>query len=318
MVVGENKDNRIFAPTGKRTEEMGSNILEINTVNDCGKCLGSKIEHPQACVFNLDNPEVERIPVKFGFYAVLLIEDCMDGCCCCGRRYYDFSNASMVFLKPGEIFRMTSENTLPARGMLLTFHPDLLFRTTLNNHIGNYTFFNYRKQEALHLSRSEKETVMKCLGSIAAEIKHPIDRHSSTLISRLIELLLDYCSRFYERQFITREEKNHKIMEALDRIIDAAIAHGHAAEIPDSEQCALDLNLSAAYFADLLKFETGKTFDEFCMMKKLDAAKKMLLSGDMTPGTVARRLGFSSIQQFSFIFRKLTGVAPWEYRLSRN
>lgn len=301
--------------------EMRNDILEIKTVNDCGKCLGSKIEHPQACVFNLENPDVDSSPVKFDFYAVLLIEDCgEDGCCCCGRRYYDFSNASMVFLKPGEIFRMTSDNTLPAKGLLLTFHPDLLFRTTLDNHIGNYTFFSYRKQEALHLSHSEKEIVMKCLHSIAEEISHPIDSHSSILISRLIELLLDYCSRFYERQFITREEKNKAIMGNLEKIIGNSIFQnsGDKADIPDAEQCARKLNLSEAYFRDLLKFETGKTFDEYLMMRKLDAAKKMLISGSMTPAAVARSLGFASFQQFSFIFRKITGSVPSEYRLSRN
>lgn len=299
---------------------MGKDILEIKTVNECGKCLGGKILHPQACVFNLENPDLERIPVKFDFYAILLIEDCADGCCCCGRRYYDFSNASMVFLRPGEIFRMNTDNTLPDKGVLLTFHPDLLLSTTLDNHIGNYTFFNYRKEEALHLSHAEKDIVTRCLISIGSELRHPIDSHSSTLISRLIELLLDYCSRFYERQFITREEKNKTVVGKFDRMLDKSIASGQlsSAGFPSVCECAVELGLSAAYFNDLLRFQTGKTFEEYCMLKRLDSAKKMLLSGEGSPADVAHRLGFHNIQQFSFIFKKITGFRPGEYRFSKN
>ena len=94
-----------------------------------------KTLHPQVGIINLENPSLEEDAVKFEFYAVLLIEDCPGGCCCCGRKYYDYSNATMVFLTPGEIFRMSKENTLPDKGYLLAFHPDLLFRTSLKNHI---------------------------------------------------------------------------------------------------------------------------------------------------------------------------------------
>ena len=140
---------------------MMKEILEIKTVNDCGKCLGCRAEHPLACVFSLENPGIGRIPVKFDFFVVMLIEDCSEGCCCCGRKYYDFSDASMDFLRPGELFRMTSGSTLPGRGTILAFHPELLYRTTLDRHIGDYTFFGYRKEEALHLSMQEKMTVTK-------------------------------------------------------------------------------------------------------------------------------------------------------------
>lgn len=299
---------------------MMKEILEIKTVNDCGKCLGCRAEHPLACVFSLENPGIGKIPVKFDFFVVMLIEDCSEGCCCCGRKYYDFSDASMVFLRPGELFRMTSGSTLPGRGTILAFHPELLYRTTLGRHIGDYTFFGYRKEEALHLSMQEKMTVTKCLKNIEEEVCHTVDRHSSTLISRHIELLLDYCSRFYERQFITREEKNKKMIGLLDRMLDTAIDSGRAAllDLPSAGECAQSLGLSEAYFKDLLKFETGKTYDEYCMAKRLEQAKEMLLHTDLSPEDVASHLGFRDIRQFSFIFRRLTGCAPEKYRISRN
>ena len=130
-------------------------MLDIKTVYECNRCLGCKTLHPQVSLINLESPNLEQEAVKFEFYAILLIEDCPDGCYCCGRKYYDYSNATMVFLTPGEIFRMSENNTLPDKGYLLAFHPDLLFRTSLDNHIKNYTFFAYNKEEALHLSQRE-------------------------------------------------------------------------------------------------------------------------------------------------------------------
>ena len=161
-------------------------MLDLRTVYECNRCLGCKTLHPQVGIINLENPSLEEDAVKFEFYAVLLIEDCPSGCCCCGRKYYDYSNATMVFLTPGEIFRMSKENTLPDKGYLLAFHPDLLFRTSLKNHIKNYTFFHYRKEEALHLSRRETEKVTCCLSNIEDELHHPIDTHSSIILSRQI------------------------------------------------------------------------------------------------------------------------------------
>ena len=300
--------------------KTGKDILDIKDVCECNRCLGSKTLHPQASLINLENPDFKEDFVKFEFYAILLIEDCTDNCNCCGRRYYDFSNATMVFLTPGEMFRMNAENTLPDKGLLLAFHPDLLFRTTLNNHIGNYTFFFYRKEEALHLSQREKSTVTRCFDAIGQELHHDIDSHSSTLISRLIELLLDYCSRFYERQFITREEKNKAIMKKFRKLMDEYIASGQMqkGKFPTPEYCAEPLNLSPAYFKDLLKFETGKTLDEYVQLKRLEEARRMLAQPGATPSAVARQLGFSSVNQFCHLFKRITGIAPGEYRNSRN
>ncbi len=289
--------------------------LDLKTVYECNCCLGCKTLHPQASLINLENPLLEEDAVKFEFYAILLIEDCPDGCCCCGRKYYDYSNATMVFLTPGEIFRMSEDNTLPGKGYLLAFHSDLLFRTSLRNHINNYTFFHYRKEEALHLSQRETEKVTCCLANIEDELHHPIDSHSSIILSRHIELLLDYCTRYYERQFITRETKNKAILEKMERLLDEYIASGklRSSKLPASKYLAEELHLSAAYFDDLLKFEIGKTLEEYFQFKRLDAARKMLLKCDVTPATVARRLGYPSVQHFSFIFKKITGVSPNDY-----
>lgn len=299
---------------------MGKDILDIKDVCECNRCLCSKTLHPQASLINLENPNFEQDFVKFEFYAILLIEDCKDNCNCCGRNHYDFSHATMVFLTPGEAFRMSVENMLPDKGLLLAFHPNLLFRTTLNNHIDSYTFFFYRKEEALHLSQREKAIVTRCFDGIERELRHDIDSHSSTLISRLIELLLDYCSRFYERQFITREEKNKIILKEFKHLIDDYIASGRMADgvFPTTDYCARPLNLSPTYFKDLLKFETGKTLEEYIQTKRMEAARQMMLKEENTPAFIARWLGFTDTSQFNYIFKKATGTDPGEFQHPQN
>lgn len=130
---------------------------------------------------------------------------------------------------------MNKNNTLPDKGWLLAFHPDLLLCTTLKNHIDNYTFFFYRKEEALHLSQREMAKVTCCLENIEDELHHSIDTHSNTILSRHIELLLDYCSRYYERQFITRENKNRMILGKMEGILTnislPKVAGGEAAHL---------------------------------------------------------------------------------------
>ena len=242
-------------------------MLDIKTVYECNRCLGCKTLHPQVSLINLESPNLEQEAVKFEFYAILLIEDCPDGCYCCGRKYYDYSNATMVFLTPGEIFRMSENNTLPNKGYLLAFHPDLLFHTSLDNPIKNYTFFAYHKEEAL-----------------------------------------------------TRENKNKAILEKLERLLDEYIISGKLenGQLPTAEYCTAELDLSVAYFNDLLRFETGKTLEEYFQFKRLSVAKTMLLKNGNTPALVARQLGYPNVQYFSLIFKKITGIAPCEYPYAQN
>lgn len=294
--------------------------LDLKTVAECNRCLGSKTLHPQVSLIDLENPHPRQEAVKFEFYAVLLIEDCPDDCRRCGRKYYDYAHASMVFLAPGEIFRLSGQHAFPGRGWLLAFHPDLLFGTSLRNHIGNYTFFSYRKEEALHLSQRETAKVADCLKNIAGELCHAIDTHSGTILSRQIELLLDYCTRFYERQFITRENEHRALIRKTEEMLDEHIASGlpENGNPPPPHSFAGRLHLSTAYFNDLLKFETGLTLAEYFRIKQLEAAKRMLLQTAMTPADVACRLGFPSVQSFSFLFKKITGILPGHYKQTQN
>ena len=295
-------------------------ILNIKSVCECNRKLGCKTLHPMISIINLEHRDLKHEAVTFGFYTILLIEECANNCCCCGRKYYDYSDATMVFIKPGDNFSMSKDEVLPDKGWLLAFHPTLLFQTPLKSHIENYTFFSYSKEEALHLSARETATIMCCFNNIEEELHHSIDKHTATILSKHIELLLDYCTRFYERQFITHENKNKLILEELDRLIEKYMDSGMLCNsiLPTSELCATELGLSEPYFNDLLKFETGKTLYEYFECKRLETARKMLDNPLNTPATVAHRLGYSNVQYFSLIFKKIMGVSPNEYRCLNN
>ncbi len=297
-------------------------ILDIKTVHECNCCLGSKTLHPQASVIRLgNNADVEQQGIRFDFYTVLLIDNCdCEECCCCGRKYYDFSDATMVFLSPEKAFDMTRDRVLPRKGWLLAFHPDLLCGTTLDHILYRYTFFMYDKDEALHLSLREKRKIESCLENIDEELHYPIDMHSRTIITRHIELLLDYCKRYYERQFITREDKNNALLEQFYSYVDDYIAQGKLSRgvFPSVGACAERLHLSEQYFKDLLKFVTGKSLREYMELKRLYVAKQMLTKYSYAPSRVAAELGYPSAQSFSLLFKKVTGFSPQEYKFAQN
>lgn len=163
-------------------------------------------------------------------------------------------------LPPEQTFRMDKEHSLPSKGYLLVFQPDQ-FDTSLTKRIKKYSFFDYAKSEALHLSQRETEQIVCCLRNLENELRYPADVHSSVILSYHIELMLEYCTRYYERQFITRDNQNKAIVCKTERWIDRYTegCHPDKIQVPPPAACATTLKLSAAYFNDLLKFETGKT-----------------------------------------------------------
>lgn len=298
---------------------MKETVLNIETVHQCNCCLGNKTLHPLVSVIDLSEAGPMPCTIQFDFYTILLIEGCAEDFIY-GRKYYDYSNASLMFLTPGESIKTEQDRMLPRKGWLLVFHPDLLCHTSLGEHIKNYTFFFYNREEALHLSLREKTKAAECFCHIRQELQHAIDCHSRTLLSRHIELLLDYCSRFYERQFITRCEANKALINRTDSLLDEYIRSGQikSGVLPSTEYCGARLGLSSCYFNDLLKFETGKTISEYFEQKRLNASRKMLLDENSTASAVAEQLGYPSVQYFSYLFKKITGITPNEYRLAQN
>lgn len=298
---------------------MQDQPLKIETVHQCNCCLGCRTLHPLVSVVDLSEAGTEQRAVKFDFYAILLIEGATEGLPY-GRKYYDYSHATALFLTPGQSVRIGEAGTPLHTGWLLAFHSDLLRHTSLGENIKTHSFFFYKQEEALHLSLREKAKAVECICHIKEELQHAVDCHSQTILARYIELLLDYGSRFYERQFITRCEANKNILRQTDRLLDDYILSGKLKDsgLPSAEYCAGMLRLSSAYFSDLLRFETGKSIYDYFQLKRLEAAKSMLSERKYPPAKVVEELGYANVQYFSRLFKRWTGVAPNEYRHTQN
>ena len=196
------------------------------------------------------------------------------------------------------------------------FHPDLIRGTALGKSIKNYTFFSYAVSEALHISEQERATIIDCFKNIGIELEHGIDKHSKSLISMNIDLLLSYCMRFYERQFITREEENRdsltKFEELLNDYFDSELPAQEG--LPSVKYFADKICLSPNYFGDMVKKETGKTPQEHIQEKVIELAKEQISGTDETVSRIAYSLGFQYPQHLCRLFKKRVGCTPNEYR----
>lgn len=296
---------------------MDNEILNIRTITEYNDMLGVETRHPLVSVIDLYKARPMRhMRHTFSFYAVYLKDE--KNCnIIYGRRPYDYQSGSVVCLAPGQVIGIEDTGeTFQPKGYALLFHPDIIHGTSLGQVMKEYTFFSYNVNEALHLSDDERTTFIDCLKKIEDEFAHQPDRLSKRLISKNIELLLDYCLRFYNRQFITRQHADSDIVNRFDSLLHDYIGSQRMSTdgIPSVRFCAEQLCLSPNYFGDLIKKETGKTPQEHIRFRVIEAVKEQLLSTDKSLSEIAYAMGFEYPQHMTRMFRKETGMSPNEYR----
>jgi AraC-like DNA-binding protein len=292
-------------------------IIKLDNVSQFNTLRGIETLHPFVSVF--DFSKMRLIPearANYGFYCVFLKEakcgDLKYGC-----KYYDYQEGTMVFIAPGQVVGIGNKPGSPhPKGRGLIFHPDLIRGTSLGHSIKEYTFFSYESNEALHLSEKERQIVMDCLIKIESELNQSVDKHSKRIIADNIELLLNYCLRFYDRQFITRSNVNKDILVRFEKLLDIYFNSGFSRTIglPTVKYCADNLNLSSNYFGDLIKKETGKTPLEHIQLKLIEIAKERIFDTSKSISEIAYELGYKHPQHFSRVFKNETGFSPSEYR----
>ena len=292
--------------------------IKFDTIQQVNDHYGITTLHPLVTVVHLeriDYTAAAKAQVHYGVYAIWLKET--KGCnLSYGRTPYDFDEQTVTSFEPGQTVtvEMTDRSVRP-KCVGLLFHPDFLNPTNLGRNIRRYEFFSYSSTEALHLSESEVVVFKQVLDMIESELKHPIDNHTRELIVSNIELLLNYCLRFYDRQFITREEINHSVVKQFDLLLreyikDKALTHG----LPTVNYFADKCCLSTGYFGQLVKTETGRTAKDFINDHLLAAAKEQLNDEHLSITQVAESLGFEYPQHFVRFFKQRTGMTPKEYR----
>jgi AraC family transcriptional regulator, transcriptional activator of pobA len=294
-------------------------ILKFDTISQYNTFNNHETLHPLVSVLDYSITRPRKLRKSyFGFYAVLL-KDAKYGDLRYGNNLYDYQEGTLVFIAPGQIAGVeTSEELYQPKGHSVVFHPDLIKGTSLGRHINDYTFFNYNVTEALHMSERERQLVLDCFSKIKYELEHAVDKHSKTLIAANIELLLNYCVRFYDRQFITRDNANKGTLERFEVLLKDYFSSDKPQRIGllSVAWCDSELNLSANYFGDLIKKETGKSAHEFIQLKLIDVAKERIFDTHKSMSEIAYGLGFKYPQHFSRVFRQNVGMTPLEYRSS--
>jgi len=296
-------------------------IVRIDTVSEHDAFYGKENLHPLVSVldFNGRVPNIYASKMNFGFYAVYL-KDVACGDIKYGKNTYDYQDRTLVFVAPGQVINVNINADYKPQGFALLFHPDMIRGTLLGKHIDDYTFFSYQSKEALHLSEKERKIVLDCFDKIKHELEQGTDKHSKKLIAANIELFLNYCVRFYDRQFITRNDVNKDHLEILENILNEYFQSDKPQTIglPSVSYCADQLNFSPNYFGDLVKKETGKTVLEYIQLKVINTAKEKLFYHSKSLGEIAYELGFKYPQHFTRLFKQKVGVSPKEYRSSLN
>ncbi|SDT68416.1 transcriptional regulator, AraC family [Mucilaginibacter mallensis] len=295
-------------------------VLHLHSISDIGDFIESNTRHPLVAVVDFSKAEdkiEEGTRISCDFYTIMF-KNYSCNTFRYGRKTYDFQDGSLVCLAPKQIMTMDTEveQRDDRLGWGLFFHPDLIRGTALGKTIKDYTFFSYETNEALHLSDKEKQTLHGIVQKIDTELSENIDRHSGTLIVSNIELLLNYCTRYYDRQFITRKAANNDVLSKVEAVLRDYFRSTDLSEkhLPTVKYLADEVHLSANYLSDLLKRETGMNAQDHIHHYLIEAAKDLLLNTNKTVGELAFDLGFEYPQYFSRLFKSKTGLTPVEYR----
>ncbi len=295
-------------------------IIKIENISQLFEMMYQrKPLHPLVGIIDFSKDNIDaynEMKVSMGFYSVMFKNLC-PGSMRYGRNYYDFQEGTLFFTAPNQVVVMENlEDTEDVIGWALVFHPDLIRGTSLSSKMKEYNFFSYDLFEALHLSEKEQHKLGEIIEDIESELKQNIDKHSRTLIVSSIELLLNYCNRYYDRQFITRTVKNKDIISDFEGLLNTYFESEeiHNLGFPSIKYFAEQLHLSSNYLSDLLKKETSKNGTEHIQFHVIERAKNKLLSSSVSVGEIAYDLGFEYPQYFSKMFKKNTRMTPVEYR----
>lgn len=292
-------------------------IIHLNSIDAYNKLYGLPTKHPLVTVVDLTKStgSVNHVRMNYGVYALYL----KNGINCTlkyGRQYYDYQEGTIVSFAPGQIVEVeTKGEEIRPEVYGILFHPDLIYGTDLGEKIKQYTFFDYAQNEALHLSAQERSTIIDCLKKIDHELDYPVDKHSRDILTTHIELILDYCMRFYDRQFCTRKKANSDVLTKFENLLNGYFRNKDKINgLPSVKYFANEICLSTGYFGDLIKKETGKTAQEYIQHKIISLSKTELINGKQNISEIAYSLGFQYPQHFIRLFKKIEGCTPGEFK----
>lgn len=299
---------------------MVAKILKVNKTSDYSRYHGLTDRHPLITVIDFSEISPIRHSLnKYGVYGVFVQEDNdLDLMYGCGK--YDYKDGSLICVSPGQIGgKEENGERVSIGGWAMLFHPDLIRGTQLEKDITNYSFFDYSVNEALHMNEKEREIVVSIFKRIKSEIENPHDDLQNDILVSYISLLLKYCQRFYNRQFLTRKLSNNDILSKFDSFLKEYFTENRhtSSGLPTVSICAEHLCMSVNYFSDLIKKMTGESAGRHIRQFIIRQIKNELASG-LTVAEAAYKLGFEYPAHLSRMFRKETGITPTQYIQSRR
>jgi len=300
-------------------------LYTFNTISEFHKICGlPKPEHPMVSLVDYGLIEYQIVEKEISwvqnFYSIGLKRD-MQGKFRYGQQQYDFDEGLLSFVAPGQLVHISIEKQkIQPSGFLLCIHPDFIWRTSLAKNIKQYDFFGYAVNEALFLAEKEEEIMIGLFKNIQKEYHANIDKYSQKIVIAQIELLLNYCERFYQRQFITRKKSNHLILEKLEEVLSNYFNNNLMMErgLPTAQYIAGELSVSPNYLGSLLKSLTGQTTQQHIHNKLIERAKEQLSTTELSISEIAYELGFEHPQSFTKLFKSKTRQSPIEFRQSFN
>mgnify|MGYP001629585246 FL=1 len=292
-----------------------SKIMKIKNVSDYSRYLGHTDRHPLVSVINY--AEVSPIRHSLNNYSVygIFFHDQQDIDLTYGCGKYDYKSGTVICVAPGQIGgKEDNGERVMLTGWALLFHPDLLRGTPLSKNIKQYTFFDYRVHEALHMTDEEHDIFISLMQQIRNELQKPHDELQNAILIAYIELVLNFCQRFYNRQFTTRKLENSDILMKFDNLLNDYYEKNIQLTLglPTVQYCADKLCMSPNYFGDVIKKTTNDTASNYIRQHVIQRVKNELATGASIV-QVADDLGFKYPQHLSRMFKQQTGITPSEY-----
>lgn len=298
---------------------------KVSSISALHQFLGLKRPtNPLISVFNFDDvklkPETVLSAITTDFYVIALKKDCAGGKCRYGQQYYDFDEGVMYFIAPHQVLQFEDILLDKVRGFVLVVHPDFLHGYSLASDIKDCGYFSYTANEALHLSEKEEKTIFDIIANVEQEIDINMDSFTQGLLVSNLDLLLKYCDRYYNRQFLTRKKVNSGLLSKLELLLDDYFRNDQLTinGIPSVHFIADQLHLSANYLSDMLRVQTGQTTQQHIQNRLIEKAKELLSTTSTSVSKIAYQLGFEHPQSFHRLFKSRTSLSPLEFRSSLN
>ena len=290
--------------------------LYINEANDYAHDIGAPVYHPHVSVIHYDEVgEIRHTLNRFNCYGIFLQQEFPESLTY-GIGTYHEGDGSLLALSPGQIGGKQDDGTRRQyHGWVLLFDNVFIQGTAIEQKLDGYQFFSYNSNEALILTPEEKDILDRLMAKLRQELETQSQSFGhDDIVRNYILLILDYCNRFYFRQFNEMAAEGSDILSRFQQVLTDYYAHGMQKTngLPSVKYCASELCLSPGYFGDIIRDALGESPKDYIRNFVVLRAKNLILSGKAIV-QVAEELGFEYPQHFTRMFKNTTGLTPREF-----